>query len=142
MGADVTIDPRVSNPVEVVKEATSGKMADVVLECSGSPNAFRQGLGMLRPGPGMLRKPGTMIQVALFERDINISPEQMEQLTTGNLMVRGSSGAVWDKAFEAVSQGKINTKDLVTHEFSLDEIKQAFEMQLNTEEAVKVIVKP
>ena len=78
----------------------------------------------------------------LFERDVHISPELMEYLTTGNLFIRGSSGAVWDKAFEAVSQGTVNTKDLITHEFRLDEIKQAFEMQLNAEEAVKVIVKP
>ena len=142
MGADETIDPRVTAPVEAVKKVTSGKMADVVFECSGNTNAFCQGLGMLRPGPGMLRKPGTMIQVALFERDVHISPELMEHLTTGNLFIRGSSGAVWDKAFETVSQGKVNTKDLITHEFRLDEIKQAFEMQLNTEEAIKVIVKP
>ena len=31
---------------------------------------------------------------------------------------------------------------LITHEFRLDEIKQAFEMQLNTDEAIKVVVKP
>jgi threonine dehydrogenase-like Zn-dependent dehydrogenase len=142
LGADITIDPRVTDPVEAVKEATSGNMADAVIECSGAPNAFCQGLGMLRPAPGMLRRPGTMIQVALFERDIHISPKLMEELTTGNLMIRGNSGAVWDKAFEAVCQGKLNTKALITHEFRLDEIKQAFEMQLNTEEAIKVVVKP
>lgn len=142
MGADVTVDPRVTDPVEAVKDATSGKMADVVIECSGAPNAFCQGLGMLRSAPGMLRKPGTMIQVALFEQDLHIPPQLMEQLTTGNLIIRGSGGAVWDKAFEAVCQGKVNVKDLITHEYRLDEIGQAFKMQLNADESVKVIVKP
>ena len=142
MGADITIDPTVTDPVKAVKETTSGKMANAVIECSGVPKAFCQGLDMLRLGPGMLRMPGVMIQVATFEQDVCIPPELMRQLTTGNLFIHGSGGAVWDKPFEGVCSGKLNAKDLITHEFSLDDIKQAFEMQLNAKEAIKVVVKP
>ena len=49
---------------------------------------------------------------------------------------------MWSKASELVSTGKINTKDLVSHKFKLDEVKQAFEMQLNAAESIKVMIKP
>ena len=41
-----------------------------------------------------------------------------------------------------VKAGKINTKDLITHEFALDDITEAYEMQLKRNESVKVLVKP
>ena len=135
MGADAVLNPMETDPIELVKETTSGKMADTVIECSGVPAAFRQGLGMLR-------RSGTMVQVALFEQDVHLSPELMTQMTTGNLTIRGCGGAMWAEAFESVSQGKVNTKDLITHEYKLDEIKQAFEMQIDSNQSVKVIVKP
>lgn len=135
LGADVVINPREADPVEVVKEVTSGKKADVVIECSGVPAAFYQGLNMLR-------RSGTMVQVAIYEQDLHLSPELMSQITTGNLTIRGSGGSMWDKTFDLVSSGKIKTKDLVTHEFKLDDVKQAFETQINANESIKVVVKP
>jgi len=135
LGADVTIDPKVADPVEV-KEATSGKMANVVVECSGVPNVFYQGLEMLQ-------RSGKVLQVANFGGGLHLSPELMhEKMLKKNLSVQWSGGAVWGKAFELVSAGKINTRDLVSHVFPLDEVKQAFEMQMNAAESVKVILKP
>lgn len=80
--------------------------------------------------------------MALFEQDVHLSPELMTQMTTENLTIRGCGGVMWAEAFESVSQGKVNTKDLITHEYKLDEIKQAFEMQVDSNQSVKVIVKP
>ncbi|MFC1925897.1 zinc-binding dehydrogenase [Chloroflexota bacterium] len=135
LGADVTVDPRVADPVEVVKEATSGKMANVVVECSGVPAVFYQGLDMLQ-------RSGKVMQVANFGQGLNLPPEILEGMMKKNLSVQVTGGAIWGKAFELVSTGKINTKELISHVFPLDEAKQAFEMQMNAEESVKVLLKP
>lgn len=50
LGADETIDVEKEDPVEKVKAMTGGLGAAKVLEVSGSPKAFRQGLEMLRKG--------------------------------------------------------------------------------------------
>jgi 2-desacetyl-2-hydroxyethyl bacteriochlorophyllide A dehydrogenase len=136
LGADEVIDPTVADPVEVVKEFTSGKWADVVIECSGIPNVFYQGLDMLH-------RSGKVMQIANFGGGLHLSPELMhEKIMKKNLSVQWTGGLVWSKAFELVSKGKINTKDLISHEFKLDDVKQAFEMQLNAAESIKVIIKP
>jgi len=136
LGADEIIDPKVADPVEVVKELTSDKMADVVVECSGVPSVFYQGLDMLR-------RSGKVMLVANFGQGLHLSPETMhEKMMKKNLSIQWSGGAVWGKAFELASAGKINTKALISHEFKLDDVKQAFEMQLNAAESIKVIIKP
>ena len=135
LGADQTIDPLVTDPVKVVKELTSGKMADFVIECSGVPKVFYQGLEMLK-------RSGRVMQVANFGQGLNLPPEILELMMKKNLSVQVTGGAVWSKAFELASTGKINTKDMISHVFPLDEAKQAFEMQMNAQESVKVLLKP
>jgi threonine dehydrogenase-like Zn-dependent dehydrogenase len=38
--------------------------------------------------------------------------------------------------------GQVRTKDLITHQFPLDNIKEAFEAQLDSDKAIKVLIKP
>ncbi|MFC2018236.1 zinc-binding dehydrogenase, partial [Chloroflexota bacterium] len=135
LGADVTVDPMTVDPVAVVKDLTSGKMADVVIECSGVPRVFYQGVEMLK-------RSGKMMQVANYGEGLNLSPEVLEMMMKKNLSVQVTGGAVWSKAFELVSSGKINTKDLISHRFKLEDVKEAFEMQLNAAESVKVLITP
>ncbi|HEV3482620.1 MAG TPA: L-threonine 3-dehydrogenase, partial [Candidatus Acidoferrales bacterium] len=50
MGADAVFDPKESDPVARVREATDGDGVDVLLEMSGNPAGIRQGFQMLRQG--------------------------------------------------------------------------------------------
>ncbi len=135
LGADLTVDPKSTNPVEEVRKFTSDSWADVVIECSGVPRVFYQGVEMLK-------RSGKVMQVANFGQGLNLSPEILEMMMKKNLSVQVTGGVVWSKAFELAATGKINTKDLISHEFKLEDVKQAFETQLNAEESVKVILKP
>jgi L-iditol 2-dehydrogenase len=53
-GATQTIDvnevPNPADRLEIVRDATSGRGADVVIEVSGVPAAFTEGMSILRPG--------------------------------------------------------------------------------------------
>jgi 2-desacetyl-2-hydroxyethyl bacteriochlorophyllide A dehydrogenase len=136
LGADTVLNPVEIEPIEAVKEATSGEMADVVFECSGSPAAFRQGAQMLRPF-------GRMMQVGIFEKNLELTPPLMSLMFQfRNMTLRGCGGQRWDMALEMVQAGQIKTRDLITHQFPLDRSKEAFETQLNADEAIKVLLKP
>jgi len=136
LGADLAIDPKTTDPIAAVKEFTSDAWADVVIECSGVPAAFYQGLDMLKYS-------GQVKQIANFGEGLTLSPELMHQkIMKRNLTIQWTGGYMWNKAFELLSTGKLNTKDMVSHVFPLDQVQQAFETVLNAEESVKVLLKP
>jgi 2-desacetyl-2-hydroxyethyl bacteriochlorophyllide A dehydrogenase len=136
LGADVAIDPSERDAIEAVREAAAGEMPAVAFECSGVPAAFYQ-------APRMIGAYGRIIQVGMFEDKLELSPELINQaLTFRNITLRGCGGQRWDLALELMRSGQVQTADLITHEFPLDDVKQAFETQLNADEAIKVLVKP
>jgi len=50
-GADLTVDVALEDPVEVLREATGGRRADVVLDVTAmAPDAFAQAVGLARSG--------------------------------------------------------------------------------------------
>jgi threonine dehydrogenase-like Zn-dependent dehydrogenase len=136
LGADTVLNPLEADLIESVMEATSGRMADVAFECSGAPVAFRQ-------APLMVRPFGRIMQVGMFEQSLELSPELMSLMFQfRNITIRGCGGQRWDMALELVQTGQVKTGELITHEFPLERIKQAFEAQLNPDEAIKVMIKP
>jgi 2-desacetyl-2-hydroxyethyl bacteriochlorophyllide A dehydrogenase len=135
LGADLALNPKEINPVDAVTEATSWKMADVVFECSGAPAAFRQALRMVRFF-------GRVMQVAVFEQNVELEPDLTSLITVRNLTLRGCAGQRWAMALDLVRLGQVKTRDLVTHEFTLNNAKDAFETQLNSDESIKVLIKP
>ncbi|MFO8010234.1 MAG: alcohol dehydrogenase catalytic domain-containing protein [Dehalococcoidia bacterium] len=135
LGADIVIDPAENDPVEIML-ASSMAMAGIIFECSGNPAAFAQAIRMIKPF-------GRIIQVGIYEKELVLDPEQTKLLFQfRNATVRGSGGQRWDKAVDLTRSGKINTAEMITHTFSLEEVKNAFETQLNASDAIKVIIKP
>ena len=54
----------------------------------------------------------------------------------------GWSSDEFTEALELLRSGKVNRKSPITHEFPLERAKEAYETQLRTEEAIKVLIKP
>ncbi|RLC95099.1 MAG: hypothetical protein DRI39_01045, partial [Chloroflexi bacterium] len=130
------INPREKDPVEAVREATAQQMADVVFECSGAPAAFRQ-------AGHMVRAYGRIMQVGMFEQDLQLSPELMSLMFQfRNVTLRGCGGQRWDMALDLMRAGQVRTTDLITHRFPLNQVREAFNAQLNSDDAIKVLVKP
>ncbi len=134
LGADTVFDPLESDPFEAVARATSGKLATTVFECSGSPNALGKAGEMIRPF-------GKIMQVGIYERNTELTPEQAKLMFQfRNATIRGSGGQQWEKALDLMESGLIHTDDLITHTFPLDDIRQAFEIQSDPEQAIKVVI--
>ncbi len=135
LGADAVVNPLETDPCRVVLETTSGRMADIVFECSGVAKALGQAAQMIRPF-------GKIMQVGIYEKSPELSPEQAKLMFQfRNATLRGCGGQRWDKALELMQSGAIQTDGLVTRIFELDDIRQAFKIQSNPNEAIKVIVK-
>ena len=59
-----------------------------------------------------------------------------------NVRMIGCLGAGFAQAIDFLRTGKVDTRPIISHEFPLDKAKEAFETQLKTEEAIKVLIKP
>lgn len=101
LGADVTIDVEKEDPVEKVKAMTGGLGAAKVLEVSGSPKAFNQGLELLRKG-------GTLVCFGIYPE--NISVDFTRRVVREMKIIRGVYGASrlgWNKVLSFMASGQI-----------------------------------
>jgi len=136
LGADAVVDPLETDLAAFVQDITSGEMAGVVFECAGSPVAFQQ-------IPLVLRPFGRIMQVAVYEEGLNLLPDVIYRMfQMGNFTWQGCGGQRWDMAVDLVANGKVKTGRLVTYKFPLESAREAFETQLASPEAIKVLVKP
>ncbi len=161
LGPDMVIDATKENPVEKINEITSGEGADIVADCAGSASALQQATMMVRGGgywqammmrrSGAPRQPrnrtaidilsdgGKIMLVATYENMVEWQPTI--PVAKGVRLIGCIAGRLGD-SLELMRAGKIDTRSLVTHEFPLDKINEAFETQAKPEEAVKVVIKP
>ena len=110
---------------------------DVVLECAGLEITAQQALEVVKPITGRV------VVVALYE-DTPIKIDLNDAVTKTN-DIRGVFGYQEEdiiSAIDLITSGKIDRKPLITHRFPLDEAKQAFETQINTDECFKVMILP
>lgn len=157
LGADVVIDASKEDPVPIIDEITSGMGADIVVDAAGSPETFRQAFEIVRGG-GLYQiqikgataidgKPidamspgGKIVMVGMYEEPITEWFPNVIFMKA--LRIVGSWGGMMREAFDLMVAGKVDTESLITHEFPLDDINEAFETQLRRSESVKVLVKP
>jgi len=135
LGADVTIDVEKEDPVEKVRAMTGGLGAAKVLEVSGSPKAFNQGLELLRRG-------GTLVCFGIYPE--NISVDFTRRVVREMKIIRGVYGASrlgWNKVLSFMASGQIRVAPLITHRLPLERVDQGFQACL-AKKAMKVILLP
>lgn len=134
-GADVVIDVSSVELRDVVAETINGDMADVVVVGPGDVDVMSQGIGCAGRGGRVLfftpAKPGDALQFRpndIYFKDINI-------------ITSYSCGPDDTKeALALISDGVINTNDLITHRFPLDKTPEAFKLTAKAKDSLKVIV--
>jgi threonine dehydrogenase-like Zn-dependent dehydrogenase len=148
LGADVVINAAQEDPLTKVIDLTGngrsfsgrgGARADIVVECSGVPDAFKQAIEMTRTG-------GHIVLVGLYEHEISfdvnrIIHKQLKLVSSFNPGRRSPAEEIIE-CMGLIASGKVKVKPLISHEFPLDEIMPAFEVQTKPSESVKVMVKP
>lgn len=134
-GADCVLNPVNCNVEEELKKLTGGYGCDVYIEASGSGLSVTQGLNSLK-------NHGRYVQMGVFaekvKADWNIIGDGKE------LTIKGShlSALTFPSVIEGIESGLIRTEGLISHSFSLEDWKEAFEAAEKEPEAMKVMLVP
>lgn len=121
--------------VDGVAAAGGDGEIDVVFEATGAPALVQAAIEVVRPG-------GTVVLIALYERRSEIDPTLAVQK---ELTVRGSASYTPDEFREAIdllASGRARAQPLITHRHPLEDLGAAFEVQLDKDAAIKVMVSP
>jgi 2-desacetyl-2-hydroxyethyl bacteriochlorophyllide A dehydrogenase len=136
LGADIVINSRSQDIEARVMEETAGQGANVVFETVGSDETLVQSLRLLRRG-------GKLILLAVPSQEVTLDPS----LLSGERVVMSSANNMYwcfPQAIELMQSGGVKADPIVTHQHSLSEAVEAFQVAEAKEEneAVKVILKP
>jgi 2-desacetyl-2-hydroxyethyl bacteriochlorophyllide A dehydrogenase len=108
---------------------------DVVFECSGVPAVADLALEQVRAG-------GTIVVLALYDDPITFNPTALVQK---EIRLQGSiayTGEDFAAAVELIAAGEVRAGPLITQRHRLEDIGEAFEVQLQKDRSLKVLVTP
>jgi L-iditol 2-dehydrogenase len=118
-GVTAVFDPGTDDVVRAIREATHGEGVDVAFEMAGSQSATEQALDVLRPG-------GTAVLVGYWKADQVTLPgiRAMRKGLTLRFVRRMKN--TFERAMELGQCGLVDLKGLVSHEFCLGDVVDAF----------------
>ena len=127
MGFDKLVNPRKEDFEKRIMELAGGDGADVCFEATGHPS----GLNNLIKA---VRRKGTMVLIGNPVSDMNIEMKLYSSVLRKELTIK----SVWNSSFpedwkdtlEAVDEKRIDLKRLISHRYSLEQLKDALEMMV------------
>ncbi|MFA4828952.1 MAG: zinc-dependent dehydrogenase [Thermodesulfovibrionales bacterium] len=135
-GADATINAKEDVPKRV-KELNEGRLADLVIVCTGVMPAVNQALQSVDSG-------GTILFFAVPEPGINISVpindfwrNEIKMMTS-----YGASPTDLSLAIELIKAHRVDVKDMITHKLAISEAGLGFKLVAEGRESIKVIIEP
>ncbi len=138
-GADVVVNAAEEDPVKRVLDITRGRGADVVVEAVGIGKTVNQAASMAKRG-GNLALFGWVTRPA----EIDLSQWLVKYLNTIVLKIPGYRAKMpWaERAFQLIKQGILDVRPLVTHEYPLDDLQEAFIKYDTDPDVIKIAIKP
>lgn len=136
LGADVIIDARKTDPVAAIQQLTSGQGADLTIECSGNINTPQQCVQVTKRG-------GKILFLAFYPSPVTFDLSAVVRSDITMYTTRGEGGNNVKRAIALAAQGKLKGEVLVTHEFPLERIAEAFHLlQARVDDPIKVVIVP
>ena len=135
LGADYVINSAKEDPIAKINELTGKRGPDVVFETAGSKFTIAQTAHIARRG-------GTVVLVGMAaQEEINYNFGQVmgKELTIKSLFRYVN---MFPKSIAAVARGLAPVERIATHEYTLENIQQAFEDSINKKnEVVKAVIR-
>ncbi len=135
IGADAVIDGREDVAARIIEG--NGKKADVVLVCAAPEKALEQAWKCVDKG-------GVIVLFAVPGPDKNVivpvNDFWMKEITILTSYYCGPSDII--DAMKLIGSGSIVVDDLITHRIPLVDIISGFRLVLDSQESIKVIIKP
>lgn len=136
LGADRVVDPTKENLEQIIKDATGGMGADVIVMAIGVPALVNSTLKLCKKG-------GTVNLFAGFAGTGECTIE-VNTIHYNEINVNGSTAykrADYLEAADMVITKKINLDKIATHTFKIDEFQDAYEM-CKSGKGLKVMIEP
>ncbi len=134
LGADVVLAPG-AEAEKAVLDATDGRGADLVIECTGRVPSIASAISIVRPG-------GTLLLFGITTATEGALPFYQlyfKQLTIVNS--RAARGEDFPAVIDLVARGSVKLQPLVSHVVSLWELPKAIHMlESDDEERMKIIL--
>jgi L-iditol 2-dehydrogenase len=135
-GADEAISGKADVPAKV-RELNDGRLADIVIVCTGSVPAIRQSMRSVDSG-------GTILFFAPTDPGVEI-PIPFNDLWREEItMISSYAGCPEDieEAIELLGSGKVNVSDQITHRLGLANTLKGFQLVAEAVDSIKVIIEP
>ncbi len=132
MGADHVIDFTKVDPVAEIMRLTDGRGVDVAIEALGRQSTFEAALRVLRPG-------GTLSSLGVYSSDLVIPLDAfLAGLGDHKIITTLCPGGKerMRRLMDTIASGRLDTRPLVTHHFTLDQIEAAYELFANQRDGV------
>jgi L-iditol 2-dehydrogenase len=135
-GADAVIHAKDDVP-EQVKKHNDGKLADLVILCTGVPSAVKQALKSVDSG-------GTILFFAPIEPGLEIPFPLFDLWNKQIKMVSTYAGSPEDinSAIDLIKSKKVNVVDMISHKLPLSDATKGFLLVAKAQESMKVILEP
>ncbi len=135
LGAAGVVNGMKEDVVEKICALTGGRGTDLVIETAGSEITSRQAVQIARKG-------STVVFVGYSQTGEVSLPMSLALDKELDLKTVFRYRHIYPMAIQAVAEGKVNLKGIVTDEFSLDEADKAMEVSLNNKaDIVKAVIK-
>ena len=136
LGADLTLSAAGDIPVRL-RSFNGGRLADLVIVCTGAPAAFGQALNTVDRGGTILcfatTDPGITLPVPIndfWRNEIRLMPSY------------GNSPKDAAIAIELLRSGRVAVHEMITHRLPLEEAGRGFALVAGSGESLKVIITP
>lgn len=135
-GADVVMHAKEDVPASIRKN-NNGRLADLVIVCTGANSAIQQALSSIDRG-------GSILFFAPTEPNVTVPVKLWDLWRDCNSIIMSYAGPPDDMAasIELIRTGRVAVRGLITHRISLAEAALGFQLVTEAKESIKVIVEP
>ena len=135
LGADGVINGAEENVEQKIRQITDGRGVDLVIETAGTEITTRQAISIAKKGSNIVlvgySKSGEMTLPMSLVLDKELTFKTVFRYRH-----------IYPMAIEAVAQGKVNLKGIVTDIFDLDDVQKAMDYSVNNKtDIVKVVIR-
>ncbi|MFH1621549.1 MAG: zinc-dependent dehydrogenase [Candidatus Omnitrophota bacterium] len=138
VGADHVLNGNRENVPEKFKEFNAGRLADLVILCTGAPAAIQQALDSVDRG-------GTILFFAPTDAGVKV-PISINKLFWRTEITFASSYAGTPKehqeALNLIKNKKFLISEMITHRLKLSQIQLGFQLVSEAKDSLKVIIEP
>jgi L-iditol 2-dehydrogenase len=134
-GADIVVNPKNEDLLEIVRAETDGRGVDMAVVTAPSIEAYETAMKICRKGG----------KVCVFapttpREYLQISPKELLFTEIQIIPSYSTSHLETKEGLELMNSGRLDLKDLITHRFKLADTAEAFKTARESKESLKVVV--